>query len=114
MSGEDTDSVKVAVRMRPFNETDGDGASRPPILSMHGQTVTITDPATKATKDFSFDYCFNSFDGSANQFTVWEALGEMVLTNSFKGYNSCLFAYGCVFGVRVSRSVRQSRSSITD
>ncbi len=30
----------------------------------------------------------------ADQNFVWNALGELVLNNAFKGFNSCLFAYG--------------------
>jgi hypothetical protein len=72
---------------------------------MEDQTCTITDPATGEKKDFSFDYCFDShWNGSgpkppnyADQNSIWNTLGELVLTNSFKGYNSCLFACTFIF-----------------
>lgn len=49
------DAVKVAVRVRPFNATDGENPKC--IVHMDGQTTTITDPATGVKKDFSFDFC---------------------------------------------------------
>ena len=49
------DAVKVAVRVRPFNATDGENPKC--IVHMDGQTTTITDPATGTKKDFSFDFC---------------------------------------------------------
>jgi hypothetical protein len=79
-----------------------DGDNPKCIVKMNGQTCTLTDPASGKTRDYTFDYCFNTHwngDGPrpadfADQETVWKALGVEVLESAFKGYNSCLFAYG--------------------
>ena len=41
---DDADAVRVAVRVRPFNVTDGDNPKR--IVFMEGNMTTIVDPAT--------------------------------------------------------------------
>ena len=73
-----------------------------------GNTTTIFDSKSGATRDFTFDYSFWSHDGFedvdgyftptddryADQAKVYEALGAEVLNNAWEGYNCCLFAYG--------------------
>jgi hypothetical protein len=44
----DDDGVKVAVRVRPFNGTDGDNPKR--IVFMEDKTCTIVNPATGTPK----------------------------------------------------------------
>ncbi|EFX89779.1 hypothetical protein DAPPUDRAFT_40249, partial [Daphnia pulex] len=55
----------------------------------------------KKSRQFAFDYCFQSTDGSscpsaniANQEKVFEVLGKPVLDSLFEGYNACVLAYG--------------------
>ena len=79
-----------------------DGDNPKCIVFMDDKMCTIVDPATGQKRDFSFDYCFNThWNGSgpkppnyADQESVWQALGVQILNNAFKGFNSCLFAYG--------------------
>ncbi len=93
-------AVQVAVRVRPFNATDGPKPKQ--IITMEGNACKIIDPTSGQQREFLFDHCFNSFwDGTgarpdhfADQETVWKALGVQVVSNAFKGFNSCLFAYG--------------------
>eukprot|EP00163_Fabomonas_tropica_P030970 TRINITY_DN720_c0_g1_i1.p1 TRINITY_DN720_c0_g1~~TRINITY_DN720_c0_g1_i1.p1 ORF type:complete len:1026 (+),score=322.14 TRINITY_DN720_c0_g1_i1:237-3314(+) len=103
----DSQSVKVAVRVRPFNQREKDRNSTC-IISMSGPKTTIQDPETKKTKSFSFDFSYWSHDGFhsegqllvkdspkyADQADVFKDLGESVLDNAWKGYNCSLFAYG--------------------
>lgn len=101
-------SVKVAVRVRPFNEREIKGNSKC-CVKMQGPTTIIFDPETGKDKPFSFDYSFWSHDGFddvdgisvpiagtdyADQQMVYEALGKQVLDNAWDGYHCCLFAYG--------------------
>ena len=94
---DEAEAVQVAVRVRPFNATDGEKPTL--IVTMNGKTTTIKNPETGATKDFSYDYCFNShYTGSrpewgADQSTIWNTLGTKILANAFAGFNSTLFAY---------------------
>ncbi|OMJ83613.1 hypothetical protein SteCoe_15401 [Stentor coeruleus] len=100
-------SVKVAVRVRPFNARENDlGAEL--CIKMVDKTTTIFDSKSGATRDFTFDYSFWSHDRFeevngyftpiddvyADQRKVYLALGEEVLNNAWEGYNCCLFAYG--------------------
>lgn len=102
-------SVKVAVRVRPFNEREIKGNSKC-CVKMQGPTTQLVDPATGKDKTFTFDYSFWSHDGFeevdgilqkkngqgkyATQQEVYECLGKQVLDNAWEGYHCCLFAYG--------------------
>jgi len=104
-------SVKVAIRVRPFNEreiTNGSGCC----IKIEGDTTIITDPQTGTKKKFTFDHSYWSHDGYevdestgmfeknspssiyASQTMVFNDLGLEVLDNAFNGYHTCLFAYG--------------------
>ncbi|XP_037088935.1 kinesin-like protein unc-104 [Pollicipes pollicipes] len=92
-------SVKVAVRVRPFNarevsrECDG-------IIEMDGNTTIITNPKqiNDNIKSFNFDYSYWSIEPSAPQFAsqerVYQDIGVEMLDHAFQGYNVCIFAYG--------------------
>ena len=56
------ENVKVAVRVRPFNQREIARNARM-IIGMNGNTTTITDPSNDETRNFTFDYSYWSFDG---------------------------------------------------
>jgi hypothetical protein len=100
-------SVKVAVRVRPFNEREMKGNSKC-CIKMNGKQTIIHD-ITGKPKPYTFDYSFWSHDGFdeedgiskaksgsnyADQEAVYQALGKQVLDNAWEGYHCCLFAYG--------------------
>ncbi|KAA0195139.1 Kinesin protein [Fasciolopsis buskii] len=92
-------SVKVAVRVRPFNKREIAACSEC-VIAMHGQTTTISRPGSKeAPKTFEFDHSYWSFTSHkdplfADQCRVYEDLGVQALDHAIKGYNVCIFAYG--------------------
>lgn len=65
---------------------------------MEDVTTTAINPKTGEKHTFAFDYSFWSFDNNhpnaADQKTVFDALGILVLQNAWDGYNTCCFAYG--------------------
>jgi kinesin family member 13 len=98
-------SVKVAVRVRPFNAREKDSQC---VIDMNGQTTTIRDEIGQE-RSFTFDYSFWSHDGFkaradgysepideryADQKHVFECVGKEILDNAWEGYHCCLFAYG--------------------
>jgi kinesin family member 13 len=102
-------SVKVAVRVRPFNNREKqEGAVL--CVDMQGKMTKVFSP--ELTKEFYFDYSYWSHDGFvedgdsgmmvpdgpgskyADQQRVFDDLGVGVLNNAFEGYHCCLFAYG--------------------
>ncbi|OWF50134.1 Kinesin-like protein KLP6 [Mizuhopecten yessoensis] len=105
------EGVKVAVRVRPFNQREKDRKANL-MIKMSGQMTSIANPETpnEEPKKFSFDYSYWSHDGMvetaegvlqatpgssyASQREVFEDLGQGVLDNAFEGYNCSLFAYG--------------------
>lgn len=104
-------SVKVAVRVRPFNQREKD-MDAVCCVSMNGNSTTITDlegDERSEPKTFTFDYSYWSHDGYedvdgytkplpgsnyADQNKVFNELGKEVLDNAWEGYHACLFAYG--------------------
>uniref|UniRef100_A0A914ZPM0 Kinesin-like protein unc-104 n=2 Tax=Parascaris univalens TaxID=6257 RepID=A0A914ZPM0_PARUN len=91
-------SVKVAVRVRPFNSREIANHAKP-IISMTGNTTTIVGGGgNERTHSFNFDYSYWSFNKDdshfASQKQVYDDLGVEMLEHSFEGYNVCIFAYG--------------------
>ena len=102
-------SVKVAVRVRPFNERE---MKQNPLccIEMKGPTTKIKGASVAEDRTFTFDYSFWSHDGFetnddgisvpcdgsnyADQESVYDVLGKQVLDNAWEGYHCCLFAYG--------------------
>ena len=55
------ENVKVAVRVRPFNQREKDANSKL-IVAMAGNQTLITNPKTNEEKKFAFDYSYWSHD----------------------------------------------------
>ncbi|KAL6447837.1 hypothetical protein ACFW04_000152 [Cataglyphis niger] len=95
-------SVKVAVRVRPFNHREISRQAQC-IIDMTGSTTSIVNPkATPGSKDavksFNYDYSYFSMDPNddnySSQLMVYKDIGEEMLEHAFEGYNVCIFAYG--------------------
>ncbi|XP_065313232.1 kinesin-like protein unc-104 isoform X3 [Gordionus sp. m RMFG-2023] len=95
-------SVKVAVRVRPFNSREYSYDCKS-IIEMTDKTTIITNPkispnSKEAIKSFNFDYSYYSHDSEnpsfATQDMVYKDIGEEMLNHAFEGYNVCIFAYG--------------------
>ncbi|KAM3618200.1 uncharacterized protein V6R79_017177 [Siganus canaliculatus] len=93
-------SVKVAVRVRPFNSREMSKESKC-IIQMQGNTTTISNPKApkEPAKTFSFDYSYWSHTSPddpsfASQNRVYNDIGKEMLEHAFEGYNVCIFAYG--------------------
>ncbi|XP_072333983.1 kinesin-like protein KIF1B isoform X8 [Scyliorhinus torazame] len=93
-------SVKVAVRVRPFNSRET-GKDSKCIIQMQGSSTSIINPKNpkESPKSFSFDYSYWSHTSPedpdfASQSQVYNDIGKEMLQHSFEGYNVCIFAYG--------------------
>ncbi|XP_013170474.1 PREDICTED: kinesin-like protein KIF16B [Papilio xuthus] len=99
-------SVKVAVRVRPFNQREKDMNAKL-IVQMDGKKTRLltvknskeqNDGSREKYKDFTFDHSYWSFDHGdshyASQEQVFSDLGVDVIDSAFEGYNACVFAYG--------------------
>jgi len=104
------EAIKVAVRVRPFNQREMERKATL-IVDMQGNTTTIKNPQAPddEPKKFTFDFSYWSHDGYkedeegymhiddpkyCDQKRVFQDLGEGVLKNAWLGYNCSLFAYG--------------------
>nr|XP_022336970.1 kinesin-like protein unc-104 isoform X11 [Crassostrea virginica] len=95
-------SVKVAVRVRPFNSREISLNSNL-IINMKDNTTFITNPKAgpkdQKVRNFNFDYSYWSHttpddENFATQKQVYEDIGVEMLDHTFEGYNVCIFAYG--------------------
>eukprot|EP00045_Choanoeca_perplexa_P012490 m.136546 g.136546 ORF g.136546 m.136546 type:complete len:888 (+) comp16025_c0_seq1:110-2773(+) len=91
-------SVKVAVRVRPFNSREKKKKAKL-IVQMENNTTQIENPETGHKNTFAFDHSHWSFDQRedtpfADQVTLFTDIGQEIVDQTFDGYNSCTFAYG--------------------
>ncbi|XP_049531776.1 kinesin-like protein Klp98A [Anopheles darlingi] len=106
-------SLKVAVRVRPFNQREHELGAKL-IVQMDGKKTRLLKPklgtgngirvdlASRAAQDpfndFTFDHSYWSVDERDAHFTpqdtVFEDLGTEIVDCAFQGYNACVFAYG--------------------
>ncbi|XP_074103740.1 kinesin-like protein 98A isoform X2 [Cotesia typhae] len=99
-------SVKVAVRVRPFNKREV-AMNAKLIVQMDGKRTRIynskspgncRDNDKEKYKDFTFDHSYWSYEPTdenyASQEEVFYDLGTDVIESAFAGYNACVFAYG--------------------
>ncbi|CAG9327700.1 unnamed protein product [Blepharisma stoltei] len=104
-------SVKVAVRVRPFNSREKEEGAEL-CVEMRGNTTKVRNKENGTIKEFHYDYSYWSHDGFnedpttgiltkaspssqyADQQTVFNDIGVGVLDNAWQGYHCCLFAYG--------------------
>ena len=98
-------SVKVAVRVRPFNNRET-ARSSSCIIEMNGAQTVITNPkvamgAKDSTKAFNFDFSYWSHDpDDANfhgQAQVYGDLGEEMLEHAFEGVESRQRTFALVY-----------------
>eukprot|EP00668_Euglena_longa_P017286 GGOE01021668.1.p1 GENE.GGOE01021668.1~~GGOE01021668.1.p1 ORF type:complete len:908 (+),score=287.98 GGOE01021668.1:49-2724(+) len=94
-------SVRVYVRVRPFNakEEAEAQAEGPALLQVVGNAVRVYSrkkDGDPVVSDFTFDHCFDSSKGGAGaqQLDIYAVAGKEVLANARDGYNACLLAYG--------------------
>uniref|UniRef100_A0A8D0ATC1 plus-end-directed kinesin ATPase n=1 Tax=Sander lucioperca TaxID=283035 RepID=A0A8D0ATC1_SANLU len=91
-------SVKVAVRVRPFNSREI-GKESKCIIQMSGNTTSkYSKKILKCTYSLCHVYLFYVFSPEdinfASQLQVYKDIGEEMLLHAFEGYNVCIFAYG--------------------
>ncbi|XP_013140751.1 PREDICTED: kinesin-like protein unc-104 [Papilio polytes] len=95
-------SVKVAVRVRPFNSREIAKECKC-IIEMSGNTTVIMNPKAlpgnkEPPKSFNFDFSYWSHNPNdpefSSQIMVYKDIGEEMLQHAFDGYNICIFAYG--------------------
>ncbi|XP_065072541.1 kinesin-like protein Klp98A isoform X2 [Ochlerotatus camptorhynchus] len=107
-------SLKVAVRVRPFNQRENELGSKL-IVQMDGKKTRLVKPkltgpaairgellaargGPEPFNDFTFDHSYWSVDEGDPHYTpqdsVFEDLGTEIVDCAFQGYNACVFAYG--------------------
>ena len=85
---EEKSTVEVAVRIRPLNNRE---LNTDIITNIKNNTIYIKNPDENKKKSFTYDYVYGS---DSTQISIYNEIGCKVVNNTFKGYNSCIFAYG--------------------
>ena len=85
---EEKSTVEVAVRIRPMNNRELNTDS---ITNIKNTSIYIKNPDDNKKKSFTYDYAYGS---DTTQEDIYKDIGYKVVNNAFKGYNSCIFAYG--------------------
>lgn len=80
-------SVQVAVRIRPKNSKESDSTS---IVIPNANSINIFDDSN-AKKTFNYDYVYSE---DSIQEDLYRDIGSSVIDSAYKGYNTCVFAYG--------------------
>lgn len=95
--------IKVCVRVRPFikEELQGERCEGPVTLCIEMPTKTTVNMFGKIggeTRCFEFDRCYWSHDQKnslfADQETLYQEIGQGMISQAMKGFNNCIFAYG--------------------
>ena len=70
------------------------------VVEMYDNATTCVTESSGHTHNFTYDMSFWSFDENdptfASQEVVYKSSAQPLLDGVFKGYNTCLFAYGQV------------------
>lgn len=110
-----SENVRVAVRVRPFNNREKQRNAKC-IIEMQDKTTVLFNPndSNEKPKKFTFDHSYWSNDGFkllndqiavadpthpngskfSDQNRIYEEIGKPILENALNGYNAALFAYG--------------------
>ena len=92
----DSQRFNIVVRIRPQVEHDKielttEDELRTCIFKQSPNKVTLINEKTDNKYDMLFDYVFDEKD---NQETVYNAFGEKLMNDIFRGYNGTIMAYG--------------------
>eukprot|EP00756_Hemistasia_phaeocysticola_P017979 Hpha_TRINITY_DN15565_c7_g1::TRINITY_DN15565_c7_g1_i1::g.108059::m.108059/K10392/KIF1; kinesin family member 1 len=97
----DGSNVVVAVRVRPFSESERRDASTGAVRVGNDGVSVIVSEGGGGEKVFSFDHCFDSTGDQgikgapeASQSRVYDGIGKAVTEHALDGFNTCIFAYG--------------------
>ena len=86
-----SESVKVAIRVRPMNKREKEEKSVICVeVDQTNNTVSVTSPKVD-TKTFQFDYVY-PMDSTQRQ--VYDEVAFPIVDSIFQGYNGTVFAYG--------------------
>ena len=92
----DSQRFNIVVRIRPQVEHDKielttEDELRTCIFKQSPNKITLINEKTDNKYDMLFDYVFDEKD---NQETVYNAFGEKLMNDIFRGYNGTIMAYG--------------------
>ena len=95
-----TCNVIVGVRVRPLcvgvdgiRDSARDDPAKRVCVKVKQKAISLVDRrrAKPAAQQFNYDH---TYDTSATQEEIFEDLGSILLRQTLRGYNACLFAYG--------------------
>eukprot|EP00126_Sphaerothecum_destruens_P001018 Sdes_comp12227_c0_seq1m2964 len=93
---EKSDSVKVVVRVRPFNEKEiKDGHKFITQVDSRNNSISLINPNPKSEIDAKRTFTFDAtFDEKSTQVEVYSSVARPIVESCIEGYNGTIFAYG--------------------
>lgn len=88
--GDQKDNVKVAIRIRPFNDKERQEGGKPGIVIQEAYK-TIAIEIKNEKKAFTFDFVASE---DITQQEIFEKIGKPIAKSCLSGYNGTIFAYG--------------------
>ena len=88
------DCVKVAVRVRPFNEHERKTENTPWLTCPTSRQISFRGGkkgSADSTKTFTYDH---AFDERSTQTDIFEKVVVPILDDVLQGFNCTIFAYG--------------------
>lgn len=93
MKGAKTETVKVALRVRPLNKREKaiNSTECVSIESSCNQVIIKSQDINSEPKNYCFDYVYGT---NSQQNTVYNDIAFPLVESVFEGYNATIFAYG--------------------
>jgi hypothetical protein len=92
MKGGKTETVKVAIRVRPMNNLEKKNNSTTCVeVDKNNNQVTVIKAETKEEKAFQFDYVYAP---GTSQRQIYDEVAFPLVESVFEGFNGTIFAYG--------------------
>lgn len=88
--GDQKDNVKVAIRVRPFNDREIQEVAKT-CISISEPSNSISIDVKSEQKCFTYDYVGSE---SISQEEIFNEIGKPIATSCLVGYNGTIFAYG--------------------
>lgn len=89
MQEKSSDCVQVALRIRPFVQSEIDQKCSPVVIKIENDPQVLV--TAKKSETFTFNHVF---DCTSNQQQIYDESVKSMLDKLFKGYNITILAYG--------------------
>jgi hypothetical protein len=84
-------SIKVAIRVRPFSEREIEDPENRSCLNIEDNSTIEVEKKEDELKTFQFDYVGHE---KVDQLSIFDHIAKPIADTCLQGYNGTIFAYG--------------------